>query len=97
MINCAFHGHVQRANTCEGAAQSFFRTAKGTLWPLCGACAQRHKELVLKVAQSGGIDAENAAGAVFDISLDDPDTLAGWEAQDPEMIQRVIRAVDQGS
>lgn len=95
MIHCAFHGHIQRASICQGEARNFFVTAKGTVWPLCEACAQRHKELVLRVAKNGGLDAENAAKAVFDIPLDDPEALSVWKAQDPEKIQRVIRMVDE--
>lgn len=93
-IRCAFDGHTQRASICQGEATSFFKTYKGTLWPLCPMCSDRHRDLVLKVAQRGDINAAIAAGATFDIPLDDPKALAAWKAQDPEKIQKVIRAVD---
>ncbi len=94
MIRCAFDGHVQRSNICQGEATSFFRTSKGTLWPLCKACSDRHRKLVLQVAQQGGIDAKNAAGATFDIPLDDPEASEAFLSQDPDKIEKVIEAVD---
>lgn len=93
MIRCAFDCHVQRVGICEGSAMSFFRTSKGTLWPLCRACACRHKELVLRVARD--VDIGSVAGATFNIALDDPEALSTWRVQDPGRIQRIIQAVDR--
>jgi len=93
-IDCAFHGHVQRANTCEGQAASFFRTAKGTLWPLCPSCAERHKQLILDLAKKQKLPVGSLAGAVFDLPLDDDEILAAWKAQDPQRIEGVINQVD---
>jgi len=93
-IYCAFNGHIQRASICQGEAKSFFRTAKGTLWPLCEACADKHKQLVLNVAKDGTIRPENLAEAVFDIPLDDADALASYQAQDPDKLRRIIQAID---
>lgn len=95
MIPCAFDGHAQRSAICQGEAKSFFRTAKGTLWPLCDACAAQHKKLVLDIAKSGSIKVEALAEAVFDISLEDPDALAAYQAQDPEETTDIIRTVDE--
>ena len=95
MIPCAFDGHAQRASICRGEATSFFRTAKGMLWPLCQACSDQHKKLVLDLAKDGPVKVEHLIGATFDIPLDDPETLLAWRAQDPEKVQSVIRSVDE--
>lgn len=94
MIDCAFKGHVQRANICEEQATTFFRTAKGTLWPLCRPCAERHKQLSLNLAKSGKLAVGSVAGAIFDLPLEDPGVLATWEAQDPQRIEAIIGQVD---
>jgi len=93
-VYCAFKGHIQRANICQGEAKSFFRTAKGVLWPLCQACADKHKQLVLGATKEGNIRLENLAGAVFDIPLDDTESLTAYQAQDPDKIRRIIQTVD---
>jgi len=95
MIRCAFHAHAQRAVICKGEATSFFKTQKGTLWPLCGPCSERHRQIVLEVIKVGGVHVDAAAAAVFDIPLDDPETLATFRLQDPKALQRVIQAVDE--
>lgn len=92
MIRCVFEGHAHRRDICQGEAQSFFRTAKGTLWPLCQPCAERHKEMILQIATDGTLNVETA---VFDIPIDDPDAVQAWKEQGPEKIQKVIQAVDQ--
>ncbi len=94
MIDCAFKGHGQRATICEEQATSFFRTAKGTLWPLCRPCAERHKQLSLDLAKSGRLAIGSVAGAIFDLPLDDAEVLATWEAQDPQRIEAIIGQVD---
>jgi len=93
-IDCAFKGHVQRAATCEMEAKSFFKTAKGTLWPLCPSCAERHKKLILDLTRKQKLPVGSVAGAVFDLPLDDPDLLAAFKAQDPQRIESVIGQVD---
>jgi len=94
IIDCAFHGHAQRADICEGQATSFFRTAKGTLWPLCPPCAERHKQLILDLTRRQKIPVGSVAGAVFDIPLDDAEVLAAFQAQDPKRVEAVIGQVD---
>jgi hypothetical protein len=92
MILCAFDGHIQRAKICQGEATSFFRTAKGTLWPLCTACAEQHKKVILAIAH--GVDPNKLIGATFDIPIDDPEAVKMFKDQDPEIIRRIIRRVD---
>jgi len=96
MITCAFQGHPQRVAICQGKAKSFFRTAKGILWPLCQACSDQHKKQVLDLAQKEGgpIQVDHLKGALFDIPLDDYVTLTAWNLQDPRLIQEVIQKVD---
>lgn len=96
MIDCAFKSHTCRADVCQGEATSFFRTAKGTHWPLCPACSDRHKDISVSLAKDGKLAVGPIAGAIFDIPLDDPEALAAWRAQDPQRIQEVIRTVDAG-
>lgn len=94
MIDCVFRGHACRANICQGTATSFFRTAKGTLWPLCPACSDRHKEISVSLVKDRKLAVAPIAEATFDIPLDDPDALATWRAQDPRRILDTIQAVD---
>ena len=96
-IKCAFEGHAQRADTCQKEAKGFFRSKKGTLWPLCNSCAERHRKLVLEGLKAGGVTAQKAAKATFDIPLDDPETLEDFRRQDPEVLQSLIRMVDEKS
>ena len=94
MIDCAFKTHRCRANICLGVASSFFRTAKGTIWPLCSACLDRHKSISVNLLRDGQLAIAPFVEATFDIPLDDPETLAAWRVQDPERILDVIRKVD---
>lgn len=93
-IDCVFSGHVCRRGLCEGAAQSFFRSAKGTVWPLCSACAEQHKRVSVRLAKKGKLAVMPLAGAMFDIPLDDLETLATWRDQDPETVSSIVQAVD---
>lgn len=94
MIDCAFRGHSCRADICQGTAVSFFRTAKGTLWPLCQACSDKHKDISVSLVKDGKLAVIPIAEATFDIPLDDPEALAAWKAQDPRRILDTIQAVD---
>ena len=94
MIDCAFKGHTCRADICLGDAASFFRTANGTMWPLCHACSDKHKDISLNLAKGGQLAVGPLVGATFDIPLDDSEALTAWRAQDPERILEVIRRVD---
>jgi len=93
-IPCAFEGCIHRVDICEGTATSFFKTAKGTIWPLCRACTDQHKKMAAKLVANDQIEVLTAVGASFDIPLDDADTLAAFRAQDPQRIQRVLDAAD---
>jgi hypothetical protein len=94
MIDCAFRGHSCRADICQGTATSFFRTAKGTLWPLCPACSDRHKDISVSMVKDRKLAVVPIAEATFDIPLDDPEALAAWRVQDPRRVSDMIQAVD---
>lgn len=95
-IKCVFAEHPQRADTCQKDACGFFRTQKGTLWPLCASCSERHRKLILAGLKAGGVTARKAAGATFDIPLDDPETLEAFQAQGSEILEDIIRSVGDG-
>jgi len=94
MLICAFHGHSQRSRICQGKASSFFRTAKGTLWPPWSACADQHKKLILRVAQYSGVDVNKIIEASFDIPLTDPEALRAYLVQGSEVLRGIIHQVD---
>lgn len=93
-IPCAFDGNIHRVDICEHKAAFFFKTAKGTIWPLCRACSDRHKETAVQLVADQRIEVLTAVGATFDIPLNDTETLAAFRAQDPQRIQRVIDKAD---
>lgn len=93
-IDCAFDGHLYRADICQGKAESFFRTARGTVWPLCPACSAQHKKTMVTLVEHHAIDTNMACGATFDIPLDDRETLASFQRQDPRIIEAVIEQAD---
>lgn len=93
-LPCAFDGHAHRADICQGVAVVFFRTAKGTIWPLCRACSNRHREVCFKMARDGVIPETDYTEARFDLDLDDSETLAAFKAQGPERIAQILGKVD---
>jgi len=93
-IRCSFEGHACRKAICQGEAASFFRTAKGTVWPLCEACGQRHKTVGMAMVQTGRVEASMVVEAKFDIPLEDEGTRKAFEDQDPGRISHVIGIVD---
>lgn len=93
-IPCAFCGNVHRVDICEREAVVFFRTAKGTIWPFCGPCAERHKETAVQLVADSRLGVMDAVEARFDIPIDDPDTVAAFKAQDPQRILRVLQHAD---
>lgn len=93
-IPCVFDGNIHRVDICQGAAVVFFKTAKGTIWPLCRGCSDRHKETAVQLVADQRIEVLTAVGATFDIPLNDPETLQAFRAQDPKRIQRVIEQAD---
>jgi len=86
---CAFFGHGPRADICQETATSFFRTAKGTLWPLCPACCERHKTVSIQMIEQGRLPATTVTRATFDIPID-AESLAAFRAQDPSRIQTTL-------
>ena len=96
-IPCAFNGHVCRRSVCKGKATSFFRTAKGTLWPLCDACNDRHKIVGAGMVKRGHPVTAKVIKASFDIPIDNEAVRTEFEAQDPEVITSVVRAADEMS
>lgn len=93
-IPCAFDGNIHRIDICQGVAVVFFKTAKGTVWPLCQACSDRHKEMMVQLVEDRRIEVPTAVGAMFDIPLTDEETLETWKQQDPQRVQRVIDLAD---
>lgn len=93
-LPCAFDGHAHRADICEGVAVVFFTTAKGTIWPLCQACSNRHKKVCAEMAQTGRIPQTDYTQARFDIPLEDPETLQAFASQDPRRISKILGKVD---
>lgn len=93
-IRCAFEGHKCRAAICQGRATSFFRTAKGTIWPLCTACSDRHKTVSTSLAQNGRLEVDMVVRAQFDIPINNEVTRQAYASQDPERIRHVIEIVD---
>lgn len=93
-IRCAFEGHRCRATICKGRAASFFRTAQGTVWPLCEACAERHKSVGMAMVQGGRLEVDKIVRAQFDIPIDDEAARHSFAVQDPERIRQVIDIVD---
>ena len=93
-IPCAFDGNLYRVDICQGIAVAFFKTAKGTVWPLCTACSDRHKEMMAQLVAKQHIDINTAVGAVFDIPLTDAATLQAFQEQDPQRVQRIIAMAD---
>lgn len=93
-IPCAFKGNINRIDTCQGNAAVFFRSAKGTIWPLCLGCAERHKETAVQLVADNTVEVQAAVGATFDIPLTDPDAQAAYKVQDPARIARIIEAAD---
>ncbi len=91
---CAFDGNIHRIDICQGTAVVFFKTAKGTIWPLCRACSDRHKELMVQLVADQRIDVPTAVGATFDIPLDDAETQEAFKLQDPQRVRRVIDLAD---
>ena len=93
-IPCAFDGNIHWIDTCDGDAVVFFRTAKGTIWPLCKPCAERFKTTAVQLVADQRVDVGNAVGASFDIPLSDAETREAFRAQDPQRIQRVLDKAD---
>lgn len=91
---CAFFGHGHRAGICQEAATSFFRTAKGTLWPLCPACCDRHKTVSVQMLRQGRLPTATVTRATFDIPID-AESLATFRAQDPSRIQTTLAQADE--
>lgn len=85
-LACAFYGHGKRADICQKEATSFFRTAKGTMWPMCPACSDRHKMVGTKIIGRGLISTDMMTEATFDIPIND-ESIAAFRAQDPERIR----------
>ena len=92
-LACAFLGHWHRADICQRKATTFFCTAKGTLWPLCPACCERHKLVATQLIKSGRVQANIISAAVFDIPID-PDSLDAYQSQDPERIASTFNQAD---
>ena len=93
-LPCSFDGHAHRAEICQGTAAVFFKTAKGTIWPLCAACSKKHQEVAQALAQNGGIQASDLSGARFDIPLTDPQTIQEHADQDSDRVSGIIGKVD---
>lgn len=93
-IPCVFAGNIHRIDTCQGAAAVFFKTSKGTIWPFCRGCSDRHKDTAVQLVADQRIEVLTAVGSTFDIPLDDPDTLAEFRTQDPQRIQRFLDQAD---
>lgn len=94
-LACALFGHVHRADICQKAATSFFKTAKGTLWPLCPACCERHKTVGTQMFKKGRLPTTTLTQATFDIPIDDAESLAAFRAQDPSRIQGSLDRIDK--
>lgn len=94
-IRCAFEGHIHRADICQGEAVTFFQTAQGTIWPLCGPCSDRFKNTVGSCLTSGDIGPNHVTSARFDIPLDDPHILLAYQDQDPKKLLRVLSLAEQ--
>lgn len=92
-LACAFMGHWHRADICERRATSFFCTARGTFWPLCPACNERHKQVAGALAKSGRVAPTIIAKAVFDIPIDE-DSLHAYSVQDPSKISSTFDQAD---
>lgn len=93
-IPCAFCGNVHRIDICERDAVMFFRTARGTIWPFCRPCAERHKDTAVQLVADSRVEVMAAVGATFDIPLDDPEALEAFKNQDPHRILRVLQSAD---
>lgn len=93
-IDCIFKKHSCR-EACEGDATTFFQSARGTVWPLCDACAEQHKTVSVRLAKQGRLAALPVAGATYDIPLDNPEILRIWNAQDPKKVLGIVAAVDK--
>lgn len=93
-LPCSFDGHAHRAEICQGTSTVFFKTAKGTIWPLCPACSKKHQEVAAALVKSGSVPESDSSGAQFDIPLSDPQTLQEYAAQDPERVAAIIGRVD---
>jgi hypothetical protein len=48
----------------------------------------------VRLAKKGKLAVMPLAGAMFDIPLDDLETLATWRDQDPETVSSIVQAVD---
>ena len=94
-IPCAFDGNPNRIDLCQGNAQSFFRSSQGTIWPLCQACSDRQKEIMVQLVSDNIVGVPTAVGATFDIPLTDEHTLASFRSQDPERLRRLIASAER--
>ncbi len=72
----------------------FFRSAQGTIWPLCKGCSDRHKELMVQLVSEHRVGVPSAVGAVFDVPIDDFEMRQTFDQQDPARIRRLIAAAD---
>lgn len=72
----------------------FFRSAQGTIWPLCKGCSDRHKELMVQLVSEQRVGVPSAVGAVFDVPIDDPEMRQALEQQDPDRVRRLIATAD---
>ncbi len=93
-IPCAFDGNPHRIDICQGRATVFFRSAQGTIWPLCKGCSDRHKELMVQLVSEHRVGVPSAVGAVFDVPIDDFEMRQTFDQQDPARIRRLIAAAD---
>lgn len=93
-LSCAFNGSIHRIDVCEGVAVCFFKTAKGTIWPLCQGCSKKHKETAVNLVKTQRIEVLTAVAATFDIPLSDTETREAFRAQDPTRLQRVLELAD---
>jgi hypothetical protein len=50
--------------------------------------------MTAKLVATDKIEVLTAVGATFDIPLEDPETLAEFQEQDPQRIQRVLEKAD---
>lgn len=91
-IRCAFDGHVHRADICDGDAVTFLRTPKGTLWPLCAPCNERHKKLLLNMVGTQ-LDYAHVIATSFDIPILDV-LVEEFRGQDPDDIRKVLARAD---
>jgi hypothetical protein len=91
-LRCAFDGHVHRKDICQGEATSFLRTPRGTLWPFCVPCADRHKTLVTEMIGTK-IDHRHVVATTFDIPITD-ELVEQFRTQDPDDIRRVLARAD---